>query len=313
MTRTSTRSPKPLKGVRILSLSLNLPGPAALARCHAMGATCVKLEPPAPKNSVSVTGDPMSAYNRSAYDDMHTGIRILTADLKTPAGQKILHRELAKSDVLLTSFRPSALTKLGLDWKDLHQRYPALSLVAIVGSRGAQAEIAGHDLTYQAENGLVNDLNLPPTLYADMGGALMASEAVLQAMLMQKQSGQGCRLEVALSEAAAFLALPRAWGATAPQSLLGGTHAGYRVYRCRDGRIALAALEPHFAQKVCQVANIAWDGPATMLATDTHRRVEAFLANKTCRELSTLAEQRDIPMHALPDPKTRTAKPKSSR
>ena len=89
-----------------------------------------------------------------------------------------LHQELARTDVLLTSFRPSAMAKLGLDWKTLHKRYPSLSQVAIVGAPGAGAEIPGHDLTYLAENGLVNGLELPATLFADMGGSLMASEEV---------------------------------------------------------------------------------------------------------------------------------------
>ena len=73
-----------------------------------MGATCVKLEPPAPANApAGITGDPMSAYSRTAYDALHPGIRVQAADLKTEAGQKILQRELAKADVLLTSFRPA--------------------------------------------------------------------------------------------------------------------------------------------------------------------------------------------------------------
>jgi alpha-methylacyl-CoA racemase len=156
---------QPLQGVRVLSLSLNLPGPAALLRCRQMGATCVKLEPPA--------GDPMGLYQASAYEVLHQGIRVKSADLKTAAGQKILHRELAQADVLLTSFRPSALSKLGLDWKVLHQQYPALSQVAIVGAPGSAAEEPGHDLTYLASNDLVTGLDLPATLFADMGGSLM--------------------------------------------------------------------------------------------------------------------------------------------
>ncbi|HRH06488.1 MAG TPA: CoA transferase, partial [Burkholderiaceae bacterium] len=136
---TATQA-KALKGVRVLSLSLNLPGPAALMRCKAMGATCIKLEPP--------NGDPMRLHSAPAYAHMHKGIRTITADLKTAAGQKVLQREFAKTHVLLTSFRPSALKKLGLAWADLHKAYPQLNLVAIVGSPGELAEIPGHDLTY---------------------------------------------------------------------------------------------------------------------------------------------------------------------
>src|SRR5665647_2484086 len=102
-TQKATMAPAfhPLKGVRILSLALNLPGPAALMRCRQMGANCVKLEPPA--------GDPMGQYYAQAYAQLHAGVKMLSGDLKTELGQKLLHRELAKADVLLTSFRPSAL------------------------------------------------------------------------------------------------------------------------------------------------------------------------------------------------------------
>src|SRR3990167_9753364 len=202
---------KPLRGVRVLSLALNLPGPAALMRLKAMGATCLKAEPPGPKGA---NGDPMGQYNPTAYATMHSGIKVVTVDLKTDKGQQRLHKELARTDLLLTSFRPSALAKLGLSWKALHKAYPVLSVVAIVGAPGARAEEPGHDLTYLADAGLVTGLELPATLFADMGGALMASEAALKAVLAQKTRGQGSFQEVALSDAAAWLALPRDWGLT---------------------------------------------------------------------------------------------------
>jgi crotonobetainyl-CoA:carnitine CoA-transferase CaiB-like acyl-CoA transferase len=299
---TSPASPQALKGARILSLSLNLPGPAALVRLQQMGASCVKFEPPAPANApASVTGDPMSAYSRATYDALHPGIRIETVDLKTEAGQHRLHGELAHTDVLLTSFRPSALNKLGLDWDGLHQRYPALSLVTIVGAPGPQAELPGHDLTYQAENDLINGLDLPATLYADMGGALMAVEAVLQAVLLQQQTRQGHCFEVALSAAAAHLALPRAWGLTLPGTPLGGGHAGYQLYPCIDGRVALAALEPHFAKSLCLAASLPWTTPAMMMEASTRQAIAGFVAGLSCQALEELARQHDIPLHTLPD------------
>ena len=102
-----------------------------------------------------------------------------------------MHKLLPKTDVLLTSFRPSALTKLGLSWKTLRKQYPALSLIEVVGAPGPLAEIPGHDLTYQAEVVLVNGMDLPPSLFADMGGALMASEATLKAVISLKTTGKG--------------------------------------------------------------------------------------------------------------------------
>jgi alpha-methylacyl-CoA racemase len=285
---------RPLKGVRIASLALNLPGPAALMRCQQMGASCVKLEPPAPAGHGG--GDPMQAYNAKAFAQLHAGIRRRTADLKTAAGQAILHRVLLKTDVLLTSFRPSALNKLGLGWRSLQQRYPELSLVSIVGAPGSRAEEPGHDLTYLAEHQLLATEDLPRTLYADMAGSLLASEAVLQVRMVQLQKQKAVRLEVPLSAAAAYLALPLHWGLTAPQTALGGAHAGYKIYPCKDGRVALAALEPHFASALAAAIGLDGFEAATMFAPQTHAAVAAYMGDKTRKELDALAAARDIPL-----------------
>jgi alpha-methylacyl-CoA racemase len=288
-----------LHGTRILSLALNLPGPAALMRCRQMGAACVKLEPP--------SGDPMAHHNPAAYQQLHEGVKIVEADLKSDDGQKLLHRALEKTDVLLTSFRPSALEKLGLAWSELHPAYPTLSQVAIVGAPGERAEDPGHDLTYLADNGLVNDTQLPATLYADMTGSLMASEAVLQAALLQQERyagtgtvHSGVYIEVALSRAAQYIALPREWGLTRPHGVTGGAHAGYGIYRCKDGRVAVAALEPHFAAALCAAAGAPAPGDRTMFMPVTHEAVAAFFAGQTREQLDRLARERDIPLCVLP-------------
>lgn len=290
-----------LKGCRILSLALNLPGPAALMRCRAMGASCYKMEPPShPAAAKGTPGDPMGIYNPQAYATLHTGVKTAQVDLKTQPGQKKLHQRLAATDVLLTSFRPSALKKLGLDWKTLRKQYPALSLVTIVGSPGPRAEEPGHDLTYLAENGLVTGLHLPPTLYADMAGSLLASEAVLQARIAQLTSGKGQQIEVALSTAAAYLALPRAWSLTTPGAAVGGGHAGYRVYPCADGRVAVAALEPHFAASLGKASGLRSTNIMAMFAPESHETVARFFLSKSRNELERLAKEADLPLHTLP-------------
>ena len=314
----STRAPskhgtpsKPLTGVRLLSLALNLPGPAALMRCQAMGASCYKMEPPAPQGSDS--GDPMRQYCPSAYTALHAGVNVSVADLKTTAGQQALHQLLADTDVLLTSFRPAALHKLGLGWAALQAQYPRLSQVAIVGAPGARANEAGHDLTYLAEQGLITGLELPATLYADMGGSLLVSEAILQAVLVQRLrlDAPGCYQEVALSDAAGYLALPRTWGLTqpGPRAAVGGAHAGYRVYPCADGRVAVAALEPHFAVALCRVVGLPMEQMASaeavtalMFSPAAHTAIATFFARQRCQQLNALAAQHDLPLHCLPNP-----------
>jgi crotonobetainyl-CoA:carnitine CoA-transferase CaiB-like acyl-CoA transferase len=284
---------KPLRGIRILSLALNLPGPAALMRLRALGATCSKVEPP--------SGDPMDLYSRGAYDTLHQGVKVTRADLRSEAGQKAVHKLLARTDVLLTSFRPSALRKLGMDWATLRKRYPALSQIDIVGAPGARAEEPGHDLTYMAEQGLVSGLNLPSSLFADMGGSLMAVEAVMGAVLQQRLKGRGVHQQVALVDAAAYLGLPQQWKMTTPGGTVGGGHAGYQVYACKDGRVAMAALEPHFAKALCAATGVAAADRNTMLTPATHHTIARFLATQTCQQLDALALAQDIPLFTLSD------------
>lgn len=297
-----------LQGVRIVSLALNLPGPAALLRCTQMGAHCTKLEPPPTTGYASA--DPMGVYSPVAYAALHHGVNVLHAHLKTDEGQATLHTQLAQTDVLLTSFRPSALHKLGLGWESLHARYPQLSLIRIVGALGARAEEPGHDLTYQAEAGLLTDLHMPPTLFADMAGALVATEAVLQVLLAQRQYAVGQCIEVGLAEAAQWLALPLQWGLTTAQGDVGGAHAGYRIYPCADGRVAVAALEPHFAARLCRAAGLMQDTPerasdiadtsvSHMRSTAMHEGIARFLHNQSCAQLTAWAQSHDIPLHII--------------
>jgi len=289
--RRTPTADRPLAGTHVVSLALNLPGPAALQRLRALGARCTKVEPPA--------GDPMRGYCEAAYAQMHRGVRTVALDLKVPAGQRRLQRLLAGADVLLTSFRPSALAKLGLDAAALQARHPRLCVVRIVGAAGARAEEAGHDLTYQAETGLLDGLNLPPSLLADMAGALLACEAVLAALLQRAATGRGAVRDVALADAAAWLAQPRAWGLTAPGGLLGGAHAGYRVYRCADGRVAVAALEPHFARRLGEVAGLGPLTPADCLQPATATALAAWFAARSRAELDALARAHDLPWVTL--------------
>ena len=298
-----TPSDQSLRGVRVLSVALNLPGPAAVMRLADMGATCKKLEPlPPPGFPKGSSSDPMGNYAPHAYAQMHAGVKVVQADLKSLKGQAKLDALLSKADVLVTSFRPSALKKLSMDWPTLHARYPALIQVCIVGAKGAAAEIPGHDLTYLAAHGLVNGLNLPATLFADMAGSSLAVEAVLKALWQRarpgRTHGKGVFHEVALENAAAYLALPRHWGLTLPRGSVGGAHAGYAVYACIKGRVAVAALEPHFAARLAEVAGIkaAKSGQDLMILASTHLKLSEFFAGLTRKQIERIAKEKDLPL-----------------
>ena len=300
---TFTPSDTSLRGVRVLSVALNLPGPAAVMRLADMGASCTKLEPlPPPGFPKGSTSDPMGLYAPHAYAQLHAGVKVVQADLKSDKGQARLHALLSKADVLITSFRPSALKKLGMDWVTLHAKFPALIQVSIVGAKGPGAEIPGHDLTYLAAHGLVNGLDLPATLFADMAGSSLAVEAVLKALWQRAQPGRthgkGVFHEVALEDAAAYLALPRQWGLTLPKGSVGGAHAGYAVYACIKGRVAVAALEPHFAARLAEVAGIkaAKPGQDVMLLPSTRLKLSEFFAGLTRKQIDALATAHDLPL-----------------
>jgi crotonobetainyl-CoA:carnitine CoA-transferase CaiB-like acyl-CoA transferase len=145
-----------------------------------------------------------------------------------------------------------------------------------------------------------------------MGGSLMVSEAILQAVLCQKLRPDvpGSYQEVALSDAAGYLALPRSWGLArpGPRSTVGGAHAGYRVYPCADGRVAVAALEPHFASALCRVAGVSVEGLADpgalgewMFTVAAANTIGAFLKQQNCQQLDALAAQHDLPLHCMPN------------
>jgi alpha-methylacyl-CoA racemase len=242
----------------------------------------------------------MRAYSSTAYTHMHQGIRRVQADLKTDKGLAKLHKLLATTDVLLTSFRPSALARLGLAWKTLHTSYPQLSLVSIVGDVKAP-EIPGHDLTYMAEFDLVSGTDLPPTLFADMGGSLLAVEAVLAAVLQSEATGKGIHTHVGLAQAAHYLALPRSWGLTTPDGLIGGVHAFYQVMPCKDGRVAIAALEPHFASRLAALMGQTLHQSSDVLEEKLKKKARSFMKKHNCKTLAAWAQQHDLPLYVMPD------------
>jgi len=249
---------RPLDGIRMVTIALNLPGPAASRRLVGLGASVAKIEPP--------SGDPMAAYHAEWYAAMSAGQEVRRIDLKQPAGREALDALLATADVLVTSSRVPALRRLGLDWESIRVRHPRLSQVAITGYPGAQADRTGHDLTYIAAEGLVTPPAMPRTLIADLAGAERAVSAVLTLLFARERGGGPGFLEVSLAEVAHDLAEPLRVGATRPGAVLGGGFPGYALYRASDGWIAVAALEPHFLRALEKEAGVTADEMAATFA-----------------------------------------------
>ncbi len=270
---------KPLEGIQVLTLAVNLPGPLAAAHLGRLGATVVKVEPP--------TGDPLGRVLPQWYELLHRGQTIHTLDLKGGEGRGQLEALLAHSDLLLTATRPAALARLGLDWAALHARHPRLCQVAIMGYPSPREDLPGHDLTYQALAGLVEPPGLPRTCLADLAGAERVVTTAL-ALLLGRERGQGAGFaHVSLAEAAEDFAAPLRYGLTTPNGVLGGAFPGYHLYRARTGWVAVAALEPHFWERLTRELGLT--------VPDREQLQQAFLT-RTAAEWEAWALARDLPL-----------------
>jgi len=284
---------RPLDDVSTVSLAVNVPGPTASARLVSLGASVTKVEPPA--------GDPLASTHPAWYDELRAGQQVVSLDLKQAADRARLDELLEPADLLLTSSRPGALSRLGLAWAELHARFHRLCQVAIVGYPAPDRDRPGHDLTYAAAHGLVVPPDLPRTLVADLGGAELAATAAVGLLLARERGGEAGYAEVALADAASAFAAPLRHGATAAGGPLGGGSPSYGLYPAEDGWLAVAALEPHFQLRL-----------AEQLGLDdlTHEALAAAFRARTADDWETWARERDLPLAAV---RQRVGSPRSRR
>jgi crotonobetainyl-CoA:carnitine CoA-transferase CaiB-like acyl-CoA transferase len=273
---------KPLADLKVVSLAINLPGPVAAARLRDLGATVTKIEPR--------EGDPLARGCPEWFRALHENVSILPLDLKAAIDHERLFALLGDADLLLTSSRPSALERLGLAWHDLHPRFPRLCHVAIIGHGPPHEDQPGHDLTYQASLGLVEPPRLPRALVADLGGAEEAVTTAVALLLARERGQEAQAAYVSLEAAAARHAVPYEYGLTSVGGLLGGGWPGYNLYQAAKGWIAVAALEPHFAERLVQELGIV------LL---THEQLAEAFRERTADEWETWGTRRDLPIRAV--------------
>ncbi|APA98681.1 CoA transferase [Nocardia seriolae] len=273
----------PLAGVEVVSLAVNLPGPLAAARLAELGATVTKVEPP--------TGDPLAAAAPDWYRALVSTQTVVTLDVKAAADRAKLDDLLATADLLVTSMRPSALAKLGL--AQPQQRFPELSLIEIVG-HADDPEVPGHDLNYQAVHATLTPPRMPTVPAADILGAERAVSTALAALVARASTGVGRPYRVALEEAAARAGDAVRYRLMGPNAVLGGAFPGYGIYECRDGFVALGAVEPHFFMNALSVFD----------ADGSHDGFRNAFADKTIAELEAIAAANDLPLNGVRTPAT---------
>lgn len=258
----------PLEGIRVLDLTRLLPGGYATFLMASLGAEVIKVEEPR-------TGDyvrwmpPLHGDLSSGHIALNRGKRSITLDLKHQDGPAVLERLAIDADVLIESFRPGVMDRLGVGWERLRGANPRLIWCAITGygQTGPYRDRAGHDIDYLAYSGTL-DLTgvqdqpaaIPGIQIADLGGgALLALSGVLAALLQRDRTGQGAFVDTSMTDGALALAAmafsSAAVGSPWPRGggPINGGLACYRVYRCADGReIAIGALEPKFFVRLCE-------------------------------------------------------------
>ena len=262
----------PLDGIRVLDLSRLLPGGYCSLLLADYGADVLKVEDTGLGDYIRWAPPAYDGVEPSAasalFLSLNRGKRSIRLNLKVREGQDVLLRLVREHDVLLESFRPGVLDRLGVGYERLREVNTGLVYCAITGygQDGPDRNRPGHDMNYLARGGLLGLSGLPggPPVpaagqIADIGGgALMAAFGILAALHERERSGEGQLVDVSMARGAqswlAMVAARHFADGAVPRrgelELAGGLPC-YRPYACADGWVALGALEPKFWQALC--------------------------------------------------------------
>jgi alpha-methylacyl-CoA racemase len=302
-----------LDGIRVLDLSRLLPGPFLTMVLADLGADVVKIEDPRlgdymrqlPPGKGGISGR-FLAVNR--------GKRSIVLDLKAPAGRDAMLRMAAKADVVIDSFRPGVMDKLGVGYTQLAAANPGIVLCSIsgFGQTGPYVHRAGHDIGYLAVAGVLamggpagGAPMMPGVQIADLaGGSLWGATAILAALVGRHRTGKGAHLDISMTEGALALVsaelgnLDCGVHPTRGVERLNGGVACYGIYQTRDDRyLAVGALEPKFwialNEGIGRPASVAelLDSPGTQ--AQVRAEIAAIFATKTAAEWTTILASHD--------------------
>ncbi len=297
-----------LEGVRVIDCSRLLPGGYCTQRLHDLGAQVLKIMPP--------DGDPLRDLPGAAayFRALDEGKQIIELDLKSVAGRERLSAEIASSDVLVEGFRPGVMERMGFGFERVRAINSRMVYCAITGygSSGPGARRAGHDLNYLARSGALSLMpraqgipTIPGIQVADHAGGLQAAFLIVAALVARVRTGEGCRLEVSMTELMrTWTVLPRAAMRAGSAGLrLTGEVPCYQVYAVADGFLSVAALEPRFWRNFCRSIDRD-DLSARQFDPSATATVQQLLHGRTRAEWMEAFGDQDVcvePLRELPE------------
>lgn len=256
---------RPLDGIVVLDLTRFLPGAKASMMLADFGAEIIKIERPG-------EGDPARHIRGGSclFQATNRGKKSVAIDLKDERGKQLFLEMASNADVVIESFRPNVMARLGIGYEVLHRSNPRLIYAALTGygQSGPHAEMAGHDINYIAMSGFLDLTSttdgvplIPEIQVADTAaGSLPVVIGILLALQHRQRTGCGQRVDVSMVEGmAGLLALPLSAlqaGQRPPdrsKGIFSGAYACYQLYRAKDDRwLAVGALEPQFWANLCR-------------------------------------------------------------
>ena len=257
-----------LSGIRVLDLSLQLPGPFCTMMMADYGADVVKIDEPSPRVRNPFAAEEPGTGPVDRY--LNRGKRSMTINLKTEEGKAIFRKLAAGADVVMEGFRPGVVMRLGVDYETLSAGNPRLVYCSVsgYGQTGPMRDAAGHDINYISYAGVLGACGrmgapptLPPVQIGDLfGGAMMALSGILMALLERDRTGKGRRIDVSMTDGAlSMLSLHAAAalaGEIAPERgnmMLTGMFQCYEAYRCADGGyVSIGPLEAWFWKELVE-------------------------------------------------------------
>jgi alpha-methylacyl-CoA racemase len=313
-----------LDGLRILDLTRLLPGGFCSLMLADFGADVIKVEDTGMGDYIRWSPPYYEGAHESArsalFLALNRGKRSIRLDLKHDRGQEVLLALARDADILIESFRPGVLDRLGVGYERLEKENPGLIYCAITGygQDGPNRDRPGHDINYLALGGLLGlggEADGPPVQAAAQiadvgGGALMAVMGILVALHERERSGRGQMVDCsmfdgALSWLAMVAAETLAGGRSARRGelMLAGSLVCYRPYACADGYVAIGALEPKFWSAFCRgvgredLLDHAFEAPGS----HAHRELCEIFAGRTREQWREFASEHDCCLEPVYD------------